>query len=1477
MTSTTFFLCDNGDILVSEWLDIVNSVCFSHENVIFAQNSRKSVSRRERPIGCCVNVNREFVHVKEKGKFKVEKLFLLGWLNDRWLFWLVILRNDFHLHSSYNCVLTTLIASSGVSNRKPANRFRKVTACFTEWLIQANDNDNENDDAAMVFKASHVSKVYPVEIGQVHGVNHCLIPAITFSDKTLILQAGDVERNPGPDPNGPQGMDAGPARRQDAEVGDRNIQTQACRKKRSELQVVSLNVRGLGCGKKVRHLVNSCYKMCTNAGDSLFMFQETFVPKLDLIRYLWRGEYHLTVGTGNSLGCITLITAPYKVVHSVELGQRGHVLALSKDNPNRVEIVIANAYAPNGFDNDKRTFLDELVDAVVEMRNTYNCRKVVIAGDLNLVLDEKEVKNRVYTGSERRLADDFKIMLEQAELSDGWRIAQPSFTWTSSRTGQQSFSTLDRILFSDQTLTLEQQRADWTFSLSDHAAVIATYAEVRNHDSNSKCNFLPRLDPRLLLDQEGKQIMDETFLEMFGQQSPEWNPHVRLEYCKMCIRTAANAATGKIKARYRDEESQLNSDINSIINDLSNDVGGSDARALLMHKLDDLRQLKRCLVEKIGAKLERRTARKWYNEGELSSKYFFNLMSRKNNDEIKVILNDNGDEITDAREVGDSIRQFYKNLYESVPDQLDINDDLFSHVQPLDPAEANHIGARITIDELEATLRGCSDSAPGPDGIPYSFIKHFWSTFGNVLLDAWNYSLAVNELPPSHKLSYLRLIPKAGKDSRLISNLRPITLSNTDHKLITKTYAKKLTELVMPSIGAEQTAYIPGRLINDNVRAMLMTIDLPDADAAVDGVLVSLDAKKAFDSVDHRYIRRCLEKFGLACFIPIFNTLYKDLSSDIILNGRTISGYNILKGVKQGDALSCILFIICMEPLILNIKHNQTIEEIVSASLPIRVPKVYGYADDVSVATKRTNDSIQSIFTEYETFSRSSGLFLNADKTEVLCFNGARLSNHQFEITYLGARYRLQGLERIKINGIIFQQDPAQRETRNVEKAVDSMDRHLAIWSTRHLTLLGKVLIIKTFAISQIIYLMQSISLSDESLKRINKVVYKYLWNRNFRAAKAPERLKRSIMLTPIRLGGFGMIEINEIAESLDLRAYGRLINSCHPFFSQVRTLINSNDFFNIVINHAVDRKLKKSLLLLNRDRLQILQWPRNMVANSSLLSWSLLDMRLVTILSRPGRLSLHYFAIHTRVPNAKIKDLSSRELLTVARFIVHPNLADLLVELLRVPYVINLNVNSDDVYPGRGHKVLSIAKLSSRDLRQNRYDDEDKLICIYKIGMILDPGEVGAWTNRLRNLTSTRHRNILLRTAHGDIFSNSRLFRFGLKDNPGCSNCPEAFETIMHRLCDCPKAVEAWNKLEEAKTVVGLDNLSDRSINSILGAKGRPNKIELALNAELILKLTTRGEGYDPQQTVRSVIQLIGNSEKLGAEIRDKFKSYCS
>ena len=310
--------------------------------------------------------------------------------------------------------------------------------------------------------------------------------------------------------------------------------------------------------------------------------------------------------------------------------------------------------------------------------------------------------------------------------------------------------------------------------------------------------------------------------------------------------------------------------------------------------------------------------------------------------------------------------------------------------------------------------------------------------------------------------------------------------------------------------------------------------------------------------------------------------LFKGLSSKIILNGKAVTGFEILRGVKQGDALSCILFIMCMEPLIRNIKANQRIREITSGRINIDVPKAYSFADDVTIITKNDPDCVQQVFTEYEIFSNNSGLILNADKTEILCFNGERRFDRQFDVVYKLNRYTLQATESVKINGIFFQQDPLRREETNVTKALEAMSRLLQVWSTRRLTLLGRILVVKTFAISKVIYLMQSMSLSDGSYNEIIKVIFKYLWNKNFNAARAPERIRRSIMLTPVALGGFGMINIRELGESLDLRSYGRLLVTKHPFLSQVRSLLNVNDPFNVTINatllpycSSIDRERK--------------------------------------------------------------------------------------------------------------------------------------------------------------------------------------------------------------------------------------------------------------------------------------------------------------
>ena len=210
---------------------------------------------------------------------------------------------------------------------------------------------------------------------------------------------------------------------------------------------------------------------------------------------------------------------------------------------------------------------------------------------------------------------------------------------------------------------------------------------------------------------------------------------------------------------------------------------------------------------------------------------------------------------------------------------------------------------------------------------------------------------------------------------------------------------------------------------------------------------------------------------------------------------------------------------------------------------------------------------------------------LNADKTEIMCFNHDRSLNHQFAFEYCDQQFVINAVERLKVNGIIFMQDPQRRETVNVIKSVEAMERLLRIWSTRRLTLLGKILIIKTFAISQCIYLMQSMSLSKASHKSIEKVIYKFLWNRNFNAAKAPDRIKRKIMETSTIFGGFGMVNVKALNESLDIRSYARLIKSNHPLFKQIKATMNSRNFFNVKANVQVDAKLMCAIKALNKNR----------------------------------------------------------------------------------------------------------------------------------------------------------------------------------------------------------------------------------------------------------------------------------------------------
>ena len=138
---------------------------------------------------------------------------------------------------------------------------------------------------------------------------------------------------------------------------------------------------------------------------------------------------------------------------------------------------------------------------------------------------------------------------------------------------------------------------------------------------------------------------------------------------------------------------------------------------------------------------------------------------------------------------------------------------LFAQSPRIDTEACNLLKRPILLAELKETLKSYRDSAPGLDGIPYSYYREYGDILLPLLLESWNFSVNTGFLPISHKRSCITPVPKEGKDL-------PISLSSCHLKIIMKSLANRL-KTVLPDLPFEhQGACIPGWDINFNNRLL---------------------------------------------------------------------------------------------------------------------------------------------------------------------------------------------------------------------------------------------------------------------------------------------------------------------------------------------------------------------------------------------------------------------------------------------------------------------------------------------------------------------------------------------------------------------------------------------------------------------------------------------------------------------------------
>ena len=238
---------------------------------------------------------------------------------------------------------------------------------------------------------------------------------------------------------------------------------------------------------------------------------------------------------------------------------------------------------------------------------------------------------------------------------------------------------------------------------------------------------------------------------------------------------------------------------------------------------------------------------------------------------------------------------------------------------------------------------------------------------------------AIGELSNSQKQAVITLLEKKGKDKRLIKNWRLISLINVDAKIASKTFAKRLEPILPELIQCGQNAYVKGRSIFDAVRTIDDILDYT-RHTKMSGILVAIDFEKAFDSLDHVYLVKVLNAFNFGpSFIQWIRTLYSNISSCIINNGFTSDYFAVGRGVRQGDPLSPLLFILGLEILACSIRENDKIQGIQIDNSEVTLTL---FADDLTcfLRNRSSYDCLRDCLSK---FSECSGLKVNEEKTEL--------------------------------------------------------------------------------------------------------------------------------------------------------------------------------------------------------------------------------------------------------------------------------------------------------------------------------------------------------------------------------------------------------------------------------------------------------------------------------------------------------------